>query len=162
MHWQLGLQRCQRRTCKFLSALLFHAGASLPVNCTAEVWTLHSCLLIHSFLCSLISSFNGAIVLMICRPLFSNFTCQCTLNILDRISALLTFTFHIILGTNMSYFGNVAPDYFCRRTINKGIGVDNMHYLNDGLWKVLVFLCIFLITFILWLQISISCIKLTI
>ncbi|KAL2247335.1 UNVERIFIED_CONTAM: Malignant T-cell-amplified sequence 1 [Sesamum indicum] len=23
------------------------------------------------------------------------------------------------------------------RTINKGIGVDNMHYLNDGLWKVL-------------------------
>ncbi|AQK91305.1 pseudouridine synthase and archaeosine transglycosylase (PUA) domain-containing protein [Zea mays] len=24
------------------------------------------------------------------------------------------------------------------RTINKGIGVDNMHYLNDGLWKVLL------------------------
>lgn len=24
----------------------------------------------------------------------------------------------------------------CRRDINKGIGVDNMHYLNDGLWKV--------------------------
>ncbi|XP_051151955.1 uncharacterized protein LOC127265944 isoform X2 [Andrographis paniculata] len=23
------------------------------------------------------------------------------------------------------------------RTINKGIGVDNMHYLNDGLWKML-------------------------
>ncbi|KAL5229277.1 hypothetical protein ABZP36_017542 [Zizania latifolia] len=22
------------------------------------------------------------------------------------------------------------------RTINKGIGVDNMHYLNDGLWKM--------------------------
>ena len=21
------------------------------------------------------------------------------------------------------------------RTINKGIGVDNVHYLNDGLWK---------------------------
>uniref|UniRef100_A0A453GVS4 PUA domain-containing protein n=1 Tax=Aegilops tauschii subsp. strangulata TaxID=200361 RepID=A0A453GVS4_AEGTS len=21
-------------------------------------------------------------------------------------------------------------------TINKGIGVDNMHYLNDGLWKM--------------------------
>jgi hypothetical protein len=24
----------------------------------------------------------------------------------------------------------------CRRSNNKGIGVDNMHYLNDGLWKV--------------------------
>ncbi|RVW97862.1 60S ribosomal protein L18-2 [Vitis vinifera] len=24
------------------------------------------------------------------------------------------------------------------RAINKGIGVDNMHYLNDGLWKVLI------------------------
>lgn len=24
----------------------------------------------------------------------------------------------------------------CRKSINKGIGVDNMHYLNDGLWKV--------------------------
>lgn len=23
-----------------------------------------------------------------------------------------------------------------RKAINKGIGVDNMHYLNDGLWKV--------------------------
>jgi PUA domain protein len=23
------------------------------------------------------------------------------------------------------------------RSINKGIGVDNMHYLNDGLWKTL-------------------------
>ncbi|KAG0466680.1 hypothetical protein HPP92_018260 [Vanilla planifolia] len=22
------------------------------------------------------------------------------------------------------------------RVINKGIGVDNMHYLNDGLWKI--------------------------
>jgi PUA domain protein len=22
------------------------------------------------------------------------------------------------------------------KSINKGIGVDNMHYLNDGLWKV--------------------------
>lgn len=28
----------------------------------------------------------------------------------------------------------------CRRNINKGIGVDNMHYLNDGLWKVLFFI----------------------
>lgn len=28
--------------------------------------------------------------------------------------------------------------YFCcfRKAINKGIGVDNLHYLNDGLWKV--------------------------
>ena len=25
----------------------------------------------------------------------------------------------------------------CRRAVNKGIGVDNMHYLNDGLWKVI-------------------------
>lgn len=24
----------------------------------------------------------------------------------------------------------------CSSSINKGIGVDNMHYLNDGLWKV--------------------------
>lgn len=23
-----------------------------------------------------------------------------------------------------------------RKAINKGIGVDNLHYLNDGLWKV--------------------------
>lgn len=23
-----------------------------------------------------------------------------------------------------------------RKSINKGIGVDNLHYLNDGLWKV--------------------------
>lgn len=22
------------------------------------------------------------------------------------------------------------------KTINKGIGVDNIHYLNDGLWKL--------------------------
>lgn len=27
----------------------------------------------------------------------------------------------------------------CSRTVNKGIGVDNMHYLNDGLWKVCSF-----------------------
>lgn len=32
-----------------------------------------------------------------------------------------------------------------------------MHYLNDGLWKVLVFLCASLITFLLWLWISSSC-----
>uniref|UniRef100_A0A453GUY2 Uncharacterized protein n=1 Tax=Aegilops tauschii subsp. strangulata TaxID=200361 RepID=A0A453GUY2_AEGTS len=33
---------------------------------------------------------------------------------------------------------NAAPEIlsFCRSTINKGIGVDNMHYLNDGLWKM--------------------------
>ena len=28
------------------------------------------------------------------------------------------------------------------KSINKGIGVDNMHYLNDGLWKVLTPSCI--------------------
>lgn len=28
--------------------------------------------------------------------------------------------------------------HLCRKAINKGIGVDNMHYLNDGLWKVLL------------------------
>ncbi|KAL0651069.1 hypothetical protein Bca4012_093760 [Brassica carinata] len=31
------------------------------------------------------------------------------------------------------------------KSINKGIGVDNMHYLNDGLWKVLIPSCIELI-----------------
>lgn len=25
------------------------------------------------------------------------------------------------------------------REVNKGIGVDNIHYLNDGLWKTPVF-----------------------
>ncbi|CAL9145942.1 unnamed protein product, partial [Musa hybrid cultivar] len=30
------------------------------------------------------------------------------------------------------------------KTINKGIGVDNMHYLNDGLWKVYFFFPFFL------------------
>jgi hypothetical protein len=38
----------------------------------------------------------------------------------------------------------------CRRSINKGIGVDNMHYLNDGLWKVCppFVLCILLAFFV--------------
>jgi hypothetical protein len=29
----------------------------------------------------------------------------------------------------------------CRAKINKGIGVDNIHYLNDGLWKVRLHSC---------------------
>jgi hypothetical protein len=43
----------------------------------------------------------------------------------------------------------------CRRSINKGIGVDNMHYLNDGLWKVCppFVLCILLASYILLLMV---------
>lgn len=44
---------------------------------------------------------------------------------------------------------------YCRKAINKGIGVDNMHYLNDGLWKVLLLLFFILLPFLLMLSINI-------
>lgn len=37
------------------------------------------------------------------------------------------------------YYLNAFLFGIYRRAINKGIGVDNMHYLNDGLWKVNIF-----------------------
>ena len=26
--------------------------------------------------------------------------------------------------------------FFCRSKVNKGIGIENCHYLNDGLWQM--------------------------
>lgn len=31
---------------------------------------------------------------------------------------------------------NEHAPFFCSATINKGIGVENVHYLNDGLWHM--------------------------
>ena len=40
-------------------------------------------------------------------------------------------------GEDVEHYFLIAILLSCSKSMNKGIGVDNMHYLNDGLWKVL-------------------------
>ena len=39
-----------------------------------------------------------------------------------------------LLVCDTAHVANVITSISCSRKVNKGIGMDNMHYLNDGLW----------------------------
>lgn len=51
------------------------------------------------------------------------------------VTTLSTDEMQALLVTNvMVFFIKHVFNFSCRLSVNKGIGVENYHYLNDGLW----------------------------